>query len=207
MFWLPEFHPLSLTFRWHGGWRGGRGQGVGGGRAQILGCSVSTGLQGDIPGLLLESVAIAGLAGLHQGAFVSAGGCLSPGLPLPKPPPLPLSESSCPHQPSACSHAGLASGQPEAFQSAPGPHQLSGRQFKKMKPISSVLPSCVPRTSAPQLRKPFPEEKNSDVSCPMFPLSQTLSFLSREDQTQRQASECLALTPSFWIPNNPLKTY
>lgn len=153
----PSSSHLQMAWgveRWEGA---GRGQGK---SPDPWVPSVSTGLQGDIPGPLLESVAIAGLAGLHQGAFMSPGGCLSPGLPLPKLPALPLSESSCPHQPSTCSHAGLASGRPEAFQSAPGPHRLSGRQFKKMKPISSVLPSCVPRTSAPQLRKPFPEEKN-----------------------------------------------
>ena len=178
MFWLPEFHPLSLTFRWHGG--GGEGAGRGRGKSPDPWVpSVSTGLQGDIPGpcwdLWLQLVT--SLAWLHQGAFVSPRGCPSPGLPLPKPPPLPLSESRLPTsaihlQPcrtSPCSARGF----PVSSQTSSTVRQaiLENETYQL-----SVLPSCVPHTSAPQLGKPFPEEKNSDVFCATFPLSKPSPF-------------------------------
>lgn len=111
-------------------WRGGPGQGMRMGRAQILGCLRSPLVyrvisQAPCWNLCLQLVI--GLAWLLQEAFMSPGGCPSPGLPLPKPPPCYCLNPGCPYQSFTCSHARPASGQPEAFQSAPGPHRLSGR--------------------------------------------------------------------------------
>lgn len=172
--------------------------------------SVSTGLQGDIPGPLLESVSTAG----DRSGLAPSGGIHVPRrLPLTWAPSaktatLLLSESRLPisviHLQPCKTSLWSARGFPVSSWTSSTVRQVI--QENKTYQLS-VLPSCVPHTLAPQLGKPFPEEKSSDVSCPMFLLSQPLSFLSQEDQTQRRASECLALTPSFWIPNNPLKTH
>lgn len=137
---------------------------------------------------------------------MSPDGSPSPGLPLPKPRhPRPLHRVR-PHQPAVCSPAGPAPGEPRhlriSSQATPTVQCCTSRKGSPL-PLSVIL--RVPHTSALTGKLP-PDRKISMFLVRLASSLPSLSFLPSKDQTERQAFDWTALTASFWIPNNPLKT-
>lgn len=202
MLWLPEFHPLPPLWVVLGGWRAGTGCGE---ELDILGhrrrqppliCRAVS------PVPLLASVATAcdkrypcpQMAPLHLGSLCQNHGIR--GLCI---------ESARISRPSAALQD-LLRGNPGtcaiSSQATPTVQCCTSRKGSPL-PLSVIL--RVPHTSALTGKLP-PDRKISMFLVRLASSLPSLSFLPSKDQTERQAFDWTALTASFWIPNNPLKT-